>query len=350
MGQFQLQITGESGSIFGANQHHETDRVAIEHSINTLIDSDSTEFDELVKKIYLAAKKIFPKNTDEITTYVVENASRATLTVINSERDRIAAGENATEPSSPFSIIIGGNIISRGVTFPNLLSMFFTRNVRHRLQQDTYIQRARMFGARGEYLEHFELTIPSQLYSDWHRCFVFHKLALATVEEIGSPVWIGDKRISIAVSASIEKATVAIDRGEMSFGMFEFSNDLDTLVLKDQQSIKVLRKLQKIIGIKSLPRFLINSIETVSSYDAGTLAIHTAASIDGYNSADKVNISRSKGFIGNNQLEKSKFPDAVHHIKILHNSDGKAKLFYKYKGSLQFTRNKSQASSMSTIT
>ena len=61
-----------------------------------------------------------------------------------------------------------GNIVSRGVTFPNLLSMFFTRDVKHRLQQDTYIQRARMFGARGKYLKHFELTIPSQLYTDWH--------------------------------------------------------------------------------------------------------------------------------------------------------------------------------------
>jgi hypothetical protein len=70
--------------------------------------------------------------------------------VLNSERDRTAAGDNATEPSSPFTIIIGGNIVSRGVTFPNLLTMFFTRNVRHKLQQDTYIQRARMFGARGE--------------------------------------------------------------------------------------------------------------------------------------------------------------------------------------------------------
>jgi hypothetical protein len=110
------------------------------------------------------------------------------LVVLNSERDRRAMGDSATEPSSPFTIIIGGNIVSRGVTFPNLLSMFFTRNVRHKLQQDTYIQRARMFGSRGEYLKHFELTIPTQLYWDWHRCFVFHKLALATINNIlGSP-------------------------------------------------------------------------------------------------------------------------------------------------------------------
>src|SRR6202162_6398846 len=91
--------------------------------------------------------------------YVVENISRASTVVLNSERDRVAAGDSATEPTSPFTIIIGGNIVSRGVTFPNLLAMFFTRDVANKLQQDTYIQRARMFGARGEYLKHFELTI-----------------------------------------------------------------------------------------------------------------------------------------------------------------------------------------------
>src|SRR4029078_11818349 len=105
-----------------------------------------------------------------------------------------------------FTVIIGGNIVSRGVTFPNLLSMYFTRTVKTKLQQDTYIQRARMFGARGAYLKHFELTIPRDLYSDWHRCFVFHRLALKTIEnEKISPVWIGDTRISIAASSSIDR-------------------------------------------------------------------------------------------------------------------------------------------------
>src|SRR3546814_19609708 len=61
--------------------------------------------------------------------------------------------------------------------------MFFTRDVKHKIQQDTYIQRARMFGNRGDYLRFFELTIPEALYLDWHRCFVFHRLALAAIKE-----------------------------------------------------------------------------------------------------------------------------------------------------------------------
>jgi hypothetical protein len=325
----------------GRKQDHETDRMAIEDSMHALIDSDSGEFDKLLIKVHETAHKLYPNaSADRLTEYIVENASRSILVVLNSERDRAAAGDNATEPTSPFTIIIGGNIVSRGVTFPNLLSMFFTRNVRHKLQQDTYIQRARMFGARGEYLEHFELTIPTQLYADWHRCFVFHRLALATINEIGSPVWIGDSRIAVASGASIDKATVVLDKGEMAFGMFDYSEKLDSIILKNQRAVQTLKELQEELGNGALPKFLISYIETVSPNGPESLAIHTSSSIAGYSeSADHEKISRAKGFIGKPQLEEAKFPSAVHHIKIFHNANGKAKLFYKYKSSLQFVQN-----------
>ena len=76
---------------------------------------------------------------------------------MNSDKEVNAAdNRTATDPTAPFTITIGGNIVSRGVTFNNLLSMFFTRDVKHKLQQDTYIQRARMFGSRGTYLKYFD--------------------------------------------------------------------------------------------------------------------------------------------------------------------------------------------------
>jgi len=326
----------------GKKQDHEADRVAIEQAVQGLSNTSSATFAELIQLVYSQAQALYPDDDpDHLTSYVVENASRVTLVVLNSERDRKAAGDSATEPTSPFTVIIGGNIISRGVTFPNLLSMFFTRNVAHKLQQDTYIQRARMFGARGQYLEHFELTIPEQLYSDWHRCFVFHRLALATVKAgMGSPVWIGDNRVSVAASASIDKSTVALDKGEMSFGLFDFSLELDQVVGKDQNSILTLETLRSKIGDAALPPFLIKYIETVSPSGPQSLAIHTSSSIGSYgDSANQDTITRDKGFMGNPQLEPKKFPSAVHHIKVFYNSKGKGKLFYKYKGSLQFVQN-----------
>ncbi|SMH62753.1 Z1 domain-containing protein [Azospirillum agricola] len=326
----------------GKKLDHEADRVTIEEAVHALTESDSQEFATLAARVYATSQKLYPAaDPDVLTGYVVTSASRASLVVLNSERDRKAAGDNATEPSSPFTIIIGGNIVSRGVTFPNLLSMFFTRNVQHKLQQDTYIQRARMFGARGAYLEHFELTIPTQLYADWHRCFVFHRLALATIkDQLGSPVWIGDSRVAVASDPSIDKATVALDKGEMSFGIFNYMPDLDEIVLSNQTSAATLDELRKKIGNDALPGFLIDYIRAVMAGGGGTLAVHTASSIATYgDSANQATISRDKGFMGKSQLEPKKFPTAVHHIKVFYNSEGKAKLFYKYKGSLQFIQN-----------
>ncbi len=326
----------------GKREDHENDRAMIEKSVQALIDTEGDDFAALVTQVHEAAKQLYPDaDADLMTECVVSNASRAALVVLNSERDRKALGDNATEPSSPFTIIIGGNIISRGVTFPNLLSMFFTRNVKTKLQQDTYIQRARMFGARGEYLPHFELTIPAQLYMDWHKCFIFHKLALNTIDsDLGSPVWIGDSRVSVAADSSINKATVALDKGEMSFGMFDYTADLDDIVLSDQNGVETLNKLRDKIGNDALPKFLIDYIQATSPDGKESLAIHTASPIAGYaESANQEAITRTKGFIGNPQLELKKFPKAVHHIKVLYNANGKARLFYKFKGSLQFIQN-----------
>ena len=201
--------------------------------------------------------------------------------------------------------------------------MFFTRNVKHKLQQDTYIQRARMFGARGEFLRHFELTIPAQLYTDWHRCFVLHKLALETINnKLGSPVWIGDNRVSVVAKSSIDNANVVLDKGEMSFGMFDYAPDLDSVVLEDQGNIETLRKLQTRIGKEALPGFLIEYIKATSLSGSGLFAVHTASSIAGSRDADQTAISREKGFMGKSQLEPKKFTSAVHHVKIFLHREG----------------------------
>jgi len=325
----------------GKRDDHETDRTTIEKAVSILLNSNDPSFDELVTKIFAASLELYPNaDAQKLTGYVIENASRATLIVLNSKRSRQASGGSATEPTSPFTIVIGGNIVSRGVTFPNLLSMFFTRNVRAKLQQDTYIQRARMFGARGKILQHFELTIPTLLYQDWHKCFVYHKLALATIENsLGVPVWIGDKRVAVVSGQSIDKSTVQLDKGEISFGSFDFSPSLDSLVKKDQTSARTLVDLQKKVGDTALPRFLVKFIESALNSAPGSLAIHPASSIAGYKAtADQKAISRKKGFMGLSQLEFSKFPNAQHHVKIFYNAAGKARVFYKFQG-VQFAKN-----------
>ncbi|MCE9556602.1 MAG: Z1 domain-containing protein [Planctomycetes bacterium] len=327
----------------GKTDDHATDRKTIEGTMKALESGTGAKFNAFLDVIYSQAEKLYPRSrAQDLTSYVVANASRNAFVVLNSKRDRASAGDKPTVPTCPFTVIIGGNIVSRGVTFSNLLSMFFTRDVKSKLQQDTYIQRARMFGARGKYLKHFELTIPEHLYADWHRCFVFHRLALQAIKNNKlSPVWVGDNRISIAASSSIDRGTVDLNRGEMSFQMFDCPDSaaLDKIVEAAPTEIKTLKKLATAVG-DALPQFLIKYLESQVKSNPDALAIHMASSIAGYKSAaDQAAISRTKGFIGNPQLESAKFPRAVHHVKIFYNGKGKARAFYKSRGGVQFVQN-----------
>ena len=199
-----------------------------------------------------------------------------------------------------------------------------------------------MFGARGSYLKHFELTIPRQLYADWHRCFVFHRLALQAIQNNKlSPVWIGDRRIAVVSSSSIDRGTVDLDKGEMSFQMFPWTDfgALDAIVITGPTDIATLRKLSKKIGDEAMPSYLIEYLTAALRTSPATLAIHVSSFIGNYgNTANVAEISRARGFIGKPQLEEGRFPGARHHVKIFQNGRN-GRVFYKNLGGVQFVQN-----------
>jgi hypothetical protein len=288
---------------------------------------------------------MYSEKANDIVKYILATCDRNNIVVMNSDKEVNAAdNRTGTDPSAPFTVIIGGNIISRGVTFNNLLSMFFTRDVKHKLQQDTYIQRARMFGSRKVYLEYFELTIPKTLYLDWQRCFIFHRLSLeARKQNNRSPVWLDGERITASASSSIDKTNILVDRGEMSFDLFDY----DPAGIKEivEQKIAPLRKvkaLAELLGKHRLPDYLINYIENFCPAGDESIAVHNPRTIAGYSDKpgeiDKATITRTKGFIGDREMEPSKYPNAIHHINILFNEIGKARVFYKYQGNIRFLR------------
>jgi hypothetical protein len=88
----------------GKTKDHEVDRATIEQAVQALSDVSSINFATLVTLVHTSAGELYPaQDADHITEYVVKNASRIALVVLNSERDRTTAGESATEPSSPFT-------------------------------------------------------------------------------------------------------------------------------------------------------------------------------------------------------------------------------------------------------
>ncbi len=328
----------------GNKADHKSDKAVVETIFTELSDEKHKKFEKHVRSIWDIAGKHFPGRQDEITNYIVKNKSRVGIVLLNSDRHNPNLDE-AANPVSLFTIIIGGNIVSRGVTFNNLLSMFFTRDVKHKIQQDTYIQRARMFGARGDYLSHFELTIPNSLYTDWHRCFVFHRLAITAIREgRGAPIWLSDKRISPAANSSIDRGTVSFDKGEMSFSLFDFDEKKEkeyNKIIDSNTDISVqISSIKKLLGDNVIPDYLEKYIRSTSFKGNNSIALHPATSISGQKGGvDQKKIERAKGFFGRSQMQKEKFPDAIHHLKIFYNSYGKARLFYKFDGSIQFIKN-----------
>jgi hypothetical protein len=330
----------------GIKSAHKSDWGTMHAALQALTNRQSKDFDNYVAQVWWLVGRLYPgANPDAITHYIVDNIGNNSIVVLNSERDWNDNSASATTPTSLFTIIIGGNIVSRGVTLENLLGMFFTRDVKHKIQQDTYIQRARMFGGRGGYLQHFELTIPEKLYQDWHRCFVFHRLSLTAIRDnLGSPVWIGDSRIAPVATASIDRSTVDLNKGEMSFPLFEVDLDQVNEIIRDNSSnVDRLELLAQALGDKAFPTFLLKYIKTVARGDDASIGLHRPSDISGYTAdadTDPIKISRRKGFFGNSQKDAPNASTAVHHIKLFHNKEtGRARLFYKFDGSLQFIKN-----------
>lgn len=334
----------------GKKADHSSDHQAIVKAFDFLAkdDPNDTKFKKYYEEIFRIAEERYPSEGEDITRYVFQNRSRNKIIVMNSDTDKKTVDyTSATDPVALFTIAIGGNIVSRGVTFDRLLSMFFTRDVKHKIQQDTYIQRARMFGSRGKYLPYFELHIPEKLYLDWHKCFVFHKLSLDSIRSgNGSPVWLEDSRVSAAASSSIDKTTVSFDSGEMSFEMFDYAERIEDII--SDPSITAIDRLKAIgeaVGEEKVPEFLAEWIKHFSPDGDKSVAFHKSTLVsDDYKSADVENLKRARGFISSTEIERVKkdHPEAIHHFKVLYNSKAKARLFYKYDGRIKFVKNLKQ--------
>lgn len=308
------------------------------------------EFDrEVVEKYFIEISEVlnpaFERRWDEITKYIRDqfgegyiepihkyiatNVSKHLIRVINSDADKTGdVVESATNPPVPFTIAIGGNIISRGVTFNNLLSMFFTRTAKT-LQQDTYIQRARMFGNRNKYLDHFELHIPISLYADWHRAFTYHRLALASIKS-GEPVWLEDAGIRAVAPSAIDRLNVSADKGEISFGLIPYTEVLQKATKDSIGGLDAFKDIIKLLPKDYVSNHILEFVDSLALKNKKVVAWHFSGAIEKYKDADYKEIRRSRGFFGKGDLEINRFPEATHHFKFYFNKDGKARLFYKY--------------------
>lgn len=317
----------------GNKVDHATDAATINGIISILSDSTHARFAATVEEAWRIAVERYGDEATPVVQYILRNIGQNNVVIMNSNSaaQQLSYGK-ATDPTTRFTFAVGGNIVSRGVTFNNLLSMFFTRDTRHRIQQDTYIQRARMFGSRGSYLPWFELHIPKSLYLDWQRCFVFHKLSLRGIREgSGAPIWLQDNRIQPAASASVKQSAVQWRTGEMYWEKFELTEAARALTTESVTGLGVATSLQALLGDENFPSHLLDFISNFLPNGDDSVVLHELFKIDSsYKTANAGEITRDKGLMGTNQLERTSFPRAIHHLKIFENSRGEARLYYRY--------------------
>ena len=312
----------------GKVDDHTRDYQTIIKLVEILRHKENPKWEIHYENIWNKADKLFNGKADEISKYIIENIGRADIVTMNSKKD--IAKANSGTPLTPFTIIIGGNIISRGMTFDNLLSMFFTRNVKGNFNQDTYIQRARMFGSRGSYIDKFELIIPKELYLKWNESFVLYRLSLESILEGNQPpVWLFNARVKPTALGSIDRSTVIMHNGEMKFGIFKLSEDIKKIISSRQESLKKLESLKEVLKNEkqAFPEFLLRYIKKTSEGKEDLIAIHSLMNVSRWRNVK--NLYRPKSFMSSTSQKTHKFEKAIHHIQMIYDDTGYARLIYK---------------------
>lgn len=261
----------------GKKDEHQEDVQVIQSTIGALSNKTHANFENIVTKLENVARQYSLGDHETIVEFVLRNIDRHLIVEINS-RGASGSVSKIAKPTSLFSFGAGGNIISRGVTFDNLLSMYFTRAVKGKFSQDTYIQRARMFGSREAYKDAFQLWIPKELLANWSKCFSFHKLALQAMRSrSGAPVWLADHKTVPTSPASIDKSTVDFEGGEMSFGIFDYDHDKYALMFErgGRSNKEMLNLLRHELSDTEYPAYLYDYLmESAVENDAADISFH----------------------------------------------------------------------------
>ena len=333
----------------GKTDEHNEDVKVIEDTIAILSDPKHRRFESYVDALVRSADDYSDGDPESLVEFILRRINQHQILTVNYIGKKGSNVSDLLNPTSLFSFGAGGNIISRGVTFNNLLSMYFTRTVKGKFSQDTYIQRARMFGARKEYKEYFQLWIPSSLMQNWSKCFAFHKLAVdAVTSGKGAPVWLSDHRVTPTSPASIDRSSVDFEGGEMSFAIFDYDADVHEVLMSDGE-ISTLDKLEQLRGLLEddlFPDYVAEYISSDVEADDGAACLHRSSQFGGrknskYTAEEVTSIRRRKGIFSNNEFKRGGKPNARHHLKIFFNSKGKARLFYKINGqAVRFIQNR----------
>jgi hypothetical protein len=107
-------------------------------------------YEDIKKSVVAYGFKMPEYDAIEKRFFEILNSELISVQVINSDREVEALLNEDTGElrlRTPLSIFVGGQVLDRGVTIPNLIGFYYGRNPLS-MQQDTVMQHSRMFGYR----------------------------------------------------------------------------------------------------------------------------------------------------------------------------------------------------------
>ncbi|MDA9550254.1 Z1 domain-containing protein [bacterium] len=330
----------------GKTNDHEKDQQDVQRILGVLQNREDVKFNSYGEALLNQANDLkrihnLSYTANQLVIFVLQNIGKSEVLVINHKNDS-ANVRRAGQPKSLFTFAIGGNIVSRGLTFENLLTFFFSRNVKGKLQQNTYIQRARMFGNR-PYSKYFELCVPGSLFEDWATCFNDHALSLRFAEA-GTYMHVHSKRTQIVDKGAIDLENVTVQNNERAVGIvFPLTEELRNAFLQKDifKPLTLIKQLIKdgLLTQDCFPLPLIQYLEEVSKRDESDIYIvrrfeenaPVLQNIERYKSdGDPDTMTRKRGGIIHAMLNKrTEYDSHSHFILPIRNDKGEARLLYK---------------------
>ena len=235
----------------GKTDDHLEDQKQVYKVMDTLGDETNNKYTQYLTELLKTANEVvelhqISVNSQEIAAFILDNIGKRDVLVINHKNDG-ANVKRAGQPNALFTFAIGGNIVSRGLTFDNLLTFFFSRDVRNKLTQNTYIQRARMFGTR-KYSQYFELCVPEKLYYDWATCFQDHEISLR-LGRAGVYQHIQSGRTKVTDGASLDKQHVVTGESERAIGkIFHLTPEIEKILIS-KGSLNAMGAIYELINL-----------------------------------------------------------------------------------------------------
>lgn len=135
--------------------------------ISRTSDPSRQELMQLFRKAYedLIKTVANPPEWDLVESRLAKELRSTQPFMVNSLPDGIQLAEDSFQLDN--NIIIGGNILGRGLTIPNLAVSYMTRRSRGTTNADTMEQRARWFGYKMNYLDLCRIYVTERVSSDY---------------------------------------------------------------------------------------------------------------------------------------------------------------------------------------